>query len=232
MKPVRTAIGIVLAIMLTWAGTSAPRGAAPEFPDGARSAMSGFLNAWLVQQDQTSTMAHFSASGDALTVAPRAVLKALDDRVARWTHRERKAPGELRGGLSHRQQDAYWRVLNRLGVSYGAPLEEVLAPIDPDLRAALDDELKVHVVHREPFTVFVAEDDVAIDSFDGGYGDVATVLRPADNLVLTMIADFAQRSDKNYVGPFVSFWRTDLDEVWRIHALGGAPEGEIWRDGR
>ena len=29
--------------------------------------MFGFLNAWLVQQDQTSARAHFSASGGALT---------------------------------------------------------------------------------------------------------------------------------------------------------------------
>ena len=235
MKPIRTAIGIVLAIMLTWAGTSVPRGAAPEFPDEARSAMFGFLNAWLVQQDQTSAMAHFSASGDALAVAPRAVLKAPGDGrgVSPWTPRERKAPGKLHDGLSHQQQDAYWQVLNRLGVSYGeGPLEEVLAPVDPDLSAALDDELKVHVVHREPFTVFVAEEDVAIDSFDGGYGDVAAVLRPAENLVLAMIADFARRSHEDYAGPFVSFWRTDPDGVWRIHALGGAPEGEVWRDGR
>ena len=139
MKPIRTAIGIVLAIMLTWAGTGVPRGAAPEFPDEARSAMFGFLNAWLVQQDQTSVMAHFSASGDALTVAPRAVLKAPGDGrgVSPWTPRERKAPGKPHDGLSHQQQDAYWQVLNRLGVSYGeGPLEEVLAPIDPDLSAA------------------------------------------------------------------------------------------------
>ena len=38
------------------------------FPNEARSAMFGFLNAWrrLVQQDQTSARAHFSASGDAV----------------------------------------------------------------------------------------------------------------------------------------------------------------------
>ena len=218
MKQAGTAICIVLSLMLSWAGTSAPPGAAPEFPDEARRAMFGFLKAWLVQQDKARTMGHFSASGDALMLAPRAVLEA---------------PGDLRNGLSEQQRDGYWEVLNRLGVpSSDVSLEEVLAPIDPDLKAALEHELGVNVVFQEPFTVFVADKEIAVDSFDGGYGDVATVLRPATgNPVLTMIADFAQRHHASYVGPFVSFWRADLDEAWRIHALGGAPEGEVWRDG-
>ena len=214
----RAALCIIPPLILLWAGAVAPFGSAPEFPEEAQSAMFGFLDAWLVQKDQARTVTHFSASGNVRMLAPKSVLNA---------------PGGLYNGLSSQQRDVYWQTLGQIGVPHGFSLDEILAPIDPDLKTALVEELMVTIVHEQPFTVFVADSELAIDSFDGGYGDVAEALLPTQNVVLTMIADFADRGHKSYMGPFVSFWSTDaIDDDWRIQALGAAPEGEMWRDGR
>ena len=195
-------------------------GLAPEFPDEAKSAMFGFLDAWLVERDQAAAMAYFSTTGRSLELVPKAVL--LEPEYTR--------------GLSKVEVEAHWREkywgeLGKFGAPHGPPLDEILGSIDPDLLAALESELKVRIVHKHTFTVFVADTDAAIYNFDAGFGDVTTALRPSENLVLVMIADFAERNHSAYIGPFVSFWGADFDGAWRIQALGAVPEGEVWYDG-
>lgn len=208
-------VGGTCLLLLCWTVGVAPQGRDGEIPPEALDAMHGFLGAWLVQEDKTEAVTHFSATYRSQQVAPRAVRAVRDDS----------------GELSRAQVDAYWHVLQRLGgAQNGDRLHEILAPLDPDLMAIL--RRVVRMANTEQlFTVFVAEDDVAIDSFDGGYGDVAAALQPAENLVLTMIADFADRGREAYSGPFVSFWSKEHG-AWRIQALGAVPNEEAWLDGQ
>ena len=208
-------VGVTCLLLVCWAAWATPsqEQADSEVPEAALEAMHGFLRAWLVEQDKAKAVAHFSASYRSQEVAPRAVWTARNDS-------NRLAPV---------QQNAYWGILERLsGAQHEGSLRDIVAALDPDLMEIL--HLSVRIVETEPFTVFVAEDDVAIDSFDGGYGDVATVLQPAENLVLTMIVDFADRQREGYSGPFVSFWTEEADG-WHIQALGAVPNEETWLDG-
>ena len=214
-------------LLICWAVPSASQEVSPEKLQKAYGTMHKFLDAWLVNEDEEATMQHFAATERSLKLAPKAVWRIarkvdLSDRAqveALWN-------GSLKG--------EYWKVLARFRVKEKdgrLPLETILAPIDRDLASALHAEL-VPVVYKEPFTMFVAPSDDVIWSFDGGYGDVAAELHPAENTVLTMIADFAGRDREGYSGPFVSFWTEDEpDGDWHIQALGAAPEGDMWIDG-
>lgn len=213
-------------LLVCWAAPSASQDVSPEKLENAYGAMHNFLDAWLVHEDEEATMLHFAVSERALKLAPRAVW-----RIARKTDLGNRA--EVQYLWKNSLSKEYWRVLGGLAVEdneRGVSLETILAPIDPDLAGALRAE-HVLVVRTEPFTVFVADNDELIWSFDGGYGDVAAELQPAENTVLTMIADFAGRDREGYNGPFVSFWTEgESSGRWQIQALGAAPEGDRWID--
>ena len=215
-------------LLICWAVPSASQEVSPKTLESAYGAMHNFLAAWLVDGDEETAMQHFAATAHSLELAPRAVW-----RIARRADLSNRAQVQHLWNSSLRGE--YWKVLGRLGVDDDErrfSLETMLAPIDPDLASALDTELHVPIVRTEPFTIFVANSDDAIYSFDGGYGDLAAELRPAENTVLTMIADFAERDHEKYNGPFVSFWTKDeMSGQWQIQALGAAPEGDIWIDG-
>lgn len=193
----------------------------------ATETMRGFLGAWLSDNNEMEAMRHFAVTEQALGLAPRAVRRNVQKGNTSELH-------YLWDGLLRKE---YWKVLMQLRGEErdGAELEDILASLDPDLSEVLHVALGDYVIQTEPFTVFLAPDDIAIDSFDGGYGDVAAALKPVSNTILTMIADFKNREHEGYVGPFVSFWAEEWDESngeqWKIQALGAAPEGEIWRDG-
>ena len=223
-----------LLLLTCWAAVGSAqeprRGVNTEELEHATEAMREFLGAWLVDSSEKEAMGHFAVTEQALELAPRAV----------WRIVQNADPND-RSQIHHLWDSSlrkeYWRVLRQLRVEEhgGAKLEDILASLDPDLSDALHDALGDYVIRTEPFTVFLAPDAVAIDSFDGGYGDVAAALKPASNTILTMIADFKDRGHEGYIGPFVSFWAVERDESdgeqWKIQALGAAPEGDIWRDG-
>ena len=215
-------------LLICWTVPTASQEVSPKTLENAYGAMHSFLDAWLVHADEEATMQHFAASEHSLKLAPRAVW-----RIARKTDFSNRV--EVLHLWNSSLSKEYWKVLGRLAVEdyeYHRSLETILAPIDPDLARALDTELHVPVVRTEPFTIFVANSDAAIYSFDGGYGDVAAELHPAEHTVLTMIADFAGRDREEYNGPFVSFWTEDESTgQWQIQALGAAPEGDLWIDG-
>jgi hypothetical protein len=230
MERHRAARLIGACLLVCWAVPSASQEAGPEALklQNAYGAMHKFLDAWLVHRDEAATMWHFAASEHSLKLAPRAVW-----RIARKTDLSNRAAVQHLWNNSLSKE--YWRILGRLAVEdneRGVSLETVLAPIDPDLATALHAK-HVFVVRTEPFTMFVADNDELIWSFDGGYGDVAAELQPTENTVLTMIADFAGRDREGYNGPFVSFWTEDESSGrWQIQALGAVPEGDMWIDGR
>ena len=215
-------------LLVCWAAPSASQEVGPEKLERAHGAMHKFLDAWLVYADEETAMEYFAATERSLKLAPRAVWK-----IARKADLSDRGQVQLLWASS--LKGAYWKVLGRLRVEENKgkfSLETILAPIDPDLADALETELHVPIVQTEPFTIFVADSDLAVYSFDGGYGDVAAELRPAQHTVLTMIADFAARGHEEYNGPFVSFWTEDESSGhWQIQALGAAPEASIWRDG-
>ena len=212
-----SSIGGFCLALVCWASDATPQSVdADKIPDKALFAMSEFLDAWLVKQDKAKATAYFSGTIRSQEVAPRAV----------WSIRT-GAPG-----LSHRQVDEYWKLLNRIGRSSGGPLSETLDGIDPDLKNQLDHFVSLVAHGYGKFTAFVARDAETINSFDAGYGDVAAALQPHGNRILTMIADFANRQSESYSGPFVSFWEEEESASWRIQALGAVPEVEAWLDGR
>ena len=180
-----------------------PVGAQENDNNAAYDAMYSFLESWLVEENESRAMSFF-------------------DRRARATAED--------AGYS-----LDWELLNRLWAPPGSnsSLRNTLSPIDPDLKQALDEELEVDVEHTDPFTVFVADSDLVVNSFDAGYGDTAEVLKPSENRVLAMIVDFADRSREEYPGPFIAFWsKSQENGEWKIQVLGAAPEGLIWLDGK
>lgn len=227
MERQRAARLVGACLLVCWAVPSASQEVSPKKLENAYGAMHNFLDAWLVHEDEEATMLHFAASEDSLKLAPRAVW-----RIARQADLSNRA--EVQHLWNNSLSKEYWRVLRRLAVGdneHDGSLENILDAIDPDLAKALESE-HVLVVRTEPFTMFVADNDALIWSFDGGYGDVAAELRPTENTVLTMIADFAGRDREGYNGPFVSFWTEDAwSGRWQIQALGAVPEGDMWIDG-
>lgn len=212
-------IGGFCFTLMCWATDATSQSVDTKAPEEALSAMSGFLTAWLVEQDKDKTTAYFSGTARSQEVAPRAV----------WSIRTGSEE------LSPEQVDEYWKVLNRLGMPSGDSLRESLAPIDPDLKKQLRHFVSPVEHEHGEFTAFVASNAETINSFDGGYGNVVAVLQPSENRILTMIADFANRQTERYRGPFVSFWGEEYGEeesAWRIQALGAVPEVEAWLDGR
>ena len=204
-------VGSLVLLMMSGA-TSASSQGLEGLPIEASTAMSSFLDAWLVEHDREETLAYISGSIRSQEVAPRSV----------WVARH----GEP--GLSEEQKEAYWEILKRLGgsVEAGESLESTLTLPDRDL---------VDLVHREgrviqpwPFIVLIADTDVAINGFHAGYGNVATALEPTENLVLTMIADYNGRQ-REETGPFIAFW-SEEDDGWRIQALGAVPHEAAWLD--
>lgn len=219
-------IGVFCLALTCWATDAAaqevsvPAAQEVSVPDKAISTMSRFLDDWLDKPDKVKATRHFSGTIRSQEVAPRAV----------WILRDGSE------GLSPKQADEYWKLLNRITPS-GGSRRETLEEIDPDLAEQLGYFVSP-AVHDYKFTVFVAADAETINSFDAGYGDVAKALKPHVNVILTMIADFANRRAENYTGPFVSFWGeeptagSDGEFAWRIQALGAVPEVEAWFDGR
>lgn len=201
-------VGSVFLFMMAGAVGAASQ----ESSDRATTAMSEFLDAWLVKRDRDGALSHISGSIRSQDVAPRSV----------WLARN----GEPR--LSEEQREAYWGILNKLGHSPEPrdSLQAALVPRDRDLVDLLHQQ--AHVVQPGPFIVLVADTELAIDSFDAGYGDVATALQPDKNVILTMIADYTGRRRED-TGPFVSFWMEEPDG-WRIQALGGVPQEAAWLD--
>ena len=202
-------------------------------PPEVHGAMYDFLQGWLVDDSQQKTMKHFSASK--LQVAPQAVWRASQKRFYRREDTESAGKESLSRGV----QDAYWKLLRDLRPADLAVLPEVLDYIAPNLRMFVEsDELDVPIVHDDKFIVFVADRAVELDSFDGGYGNVSSLLRPGEaRPTLTMIADFQRRNYDGYEGPFVAFWGEERADgvqapVWRILALGAVPDEMVWNDGR
>ncbi len=203
-------IGGFCFTLMCWATNATSQSVDTNKRHEALSAMAGFLTAWL-DKDKHETTAYFSGTPRAQEVAPRAV----------WSVRSIGSEE-----LSSDQVDEYWKVLNRLGMPSGN-----LAPIDPDLKRQLQRFVSPEEHEYGEFTAFVASNAETINSFDGGYGNVAAALQPSDeNPIFTMIVDFANRHTERYRGPFVSFWGEE--SAWRIQALGAVPEVEAWLDGR
>ena len=229
MNKHRAAPLVGACLLICWAAPFASQQEVnPEKLEGAYGAMYQFLDSWLVDGDEEAAMKHFAATERSLKLAPRAVW-----RIAQKADLSNRDQVQRLWNSSMKKE--YWKVLGRLRVKEkerGHSLETILAPMDPDLADALEMGLYVSVLRKEPFTVFIADSDPAIYSFDGGYGDVAAELRPSEKTVLTMIADFSARDHEEYNGPFVSFWTEDeFDGQWQIQALGAAPEGDHWIDG-
>ena len=222
-------VGVSL-LPICWAAAVASQNVPSRLPEGPCGTMHAFLDAWLVEQNEATAMGFFATTGHALNLAPDPVWEAARADDIDLNDREQVQR------LWHSQKGVYWKLLNRFWTkSRGVPLEVTLTALDPDLTEMLTNELRVQILCSEPFTVFVADSDIAIDTFDAGYGDVATALQPTDDVVLTMIADFVERGHEGYMGPFVSFWKEgkegETSGQWQIQALGAAPEGDIWIDG-
>ena len=203
--------------------------------------MRGFLEAWLVDGDKARTTAHFIVDDATVSVAPRVVWVLAQALVGGPSAVISEVFGPRRRvwiGTAEeaRLRSEYWRSLERFrvdpAVSVGSGLEGVLDAVDPDLRRIIESELSVSVGDSGLFLAFVARDERVINSFDAGFGDVAEVLRPREQTVLVLIADFRGRAHLSYQGPFVAFWvRDPVDGAWRIAALGAVPEGMVFVDG-
>ena len=224
------AAALVVGLLLIGAVPAASQETASDLPEGAFDAMYGFLDAWLIEQNGAATISRLAAvdrpTEEIVELAAQRDAESFLSGAAFWA-----------GALDLPDREPVLRILKHLDLfavgETDHQLEAVLAPIDPDLMEVLVGELGVHIVQTKPFTVFFAHNDIAIDSFDAGYGDVATALRPSENMVLVMIADFADRNHEEYSGPFVAFWaENEMTGQWQIQALGAAPEGRIWRDGK
>ncbi len=197
-------------------------------PASAIEDMVGFLTAWVVDRDGPKAMSYLGASAGSLDLVPKFVLREGRDNL--WKEEE----SGFAHGFSKRSTvpvkiaTGYWTMLNafwpaRPVVDVGL---EYFLVVNNHAYSFVKDELHANPYnHGSMFTVFAADEPVEVNSFDAGYGDVATVLKPSPaNPVLTMIADFRdRRSFHPNVGPFVSFWGEEGQREWRIQALGAFP---------
>ena len=222
---------IVVAAILVPSGIGAAQPPTPS--DQAVREMTAFMEAWIVDEDMSKAMGYFDTSERAFAVVPRHIWDpaqaAAGLAVAGHTADFPREGLQHEGHLQRDIRVGYWLMLNTLwpAAIVDAALQDLLV-VDEDVTAFLRDELKVqYVISDAGFTVFVADEPVEIDSFDAGYGDVATALLSEEGgPVLAMIADFRYKRQVN-PGPFVSFWTEELVASgvteWRIQALGAFP---------
>lgn len=163
--------------------------------------MRNFLHSWVIDQDEVETLRYFGKSA----MGRFAPITGIDED-GRW-----------------KTSPKYWTMLNSVWPASehrrDDRLEDVLV-IDRDVITFITTELKGAIVHDDVFLVFAAHDDVGVNSFDAGVGDVADHLKPTpERPALMMIAGFREPKYPA-AGPFVSFWGVDEDNSWRIKALG------------
>ena len=152
----------------------------------AIEAMSNFLYSWVINHDEVTTLSYFGES------AMGRFAPIMDTGV----------DGRKTGLEYWPMLTSIWPVNTSLRADH---LEDVLA-IDPDVYTFVSTELKGAVLYEDVFLVFAVYDDVGINSFDAGYGDVADHLKPTPELpALTMVAGFREPKFPA-AGPFVSFW--------------------------
>ena len=152
-------LAAIVALVCLAANPSQPTVEAHDHGE-AVEAMRSFLFAWVIDYDEAATLSHF---GDAAMGPFAPTMSAGVDRAG----------------------PAYWPMMNSIwpvSKSLRAErLEDVLI-IDPDVYTFVTTELKGTIVHEDVFLVFAAYDDVGINSFDAGYGDVADHLKPTAEL--------------------------------------------------
>lgn len=233
-------LAVVAALLLVT--TSSLTGAQSQETTGAHGAikvMETFLKSWLGHGERdrinTTTVSHFGASDQSLSLAPIYMLGfgGYDPDVAARELRATVGDGTgrvLPPGVAF----GYWRFLNRLWPDagrVGKNLEDLLVT-DPELIAFLEENFNLEYIQKSPFIAFYADDRIVLDAFDagfaaGGYGQLADVLQPNEERpILTMIADF-RHAQSERIGPLVSFWREEEsgdERAWRIQALGAFPE--------
>jgi hypothetical protein len=190
-------VAVIVALVFLAANPSQPTVKAHDHGE-AVEAMRNFLVAWVIDYDEAAALSHFGEAAMG-PFAPTLGVGVEEAGSAYWP-----------------MLNSIWPVSNSLRADR---LEDVLV-IDRDVLTFVTTELKATIVHEDVFLVFAAYDDVGINSFDAGYGDVADHLKPTLELpALTMIAGFREPKFPT-AGPFVSFWGVDGDNSWRIQALG------------